>query len=262
MVLRISGIALVLALWIGGLCLPLAQAAPKAQLSDYLPPVYDDDTRRAAGWQSIEEGFTPDPSDKAAPVLLFYVTADNAEPPGDILSDALKRVNLPEAEMTPLSEIETFTFLTGGRGWTSAGQGTVAGVPQSVFFIYAYDRARRGYSVQLYRAPREVWAGWGGVRVALVNAGLAQELNRLSSDVLSLLGRADPAQQVQIFNGLIDIAVADAFTGEATQVQGAVERIEAVARDLQAQAECGVPGNCASAAPEGAGQAKAGYAPR
>lgn len=193
------------------------------------------------GWiRNAPFDWTANPADPAAPRYVKVDFGAQMVDPRQAFDAALRRVGITSVIDIATREIETYAVLSrkGSKGWATAANASIAGVPVSLFAVTGMGKTSGIYSTELYLAPTDDYRRWGGVMKMLDAVGMTEHLQRLPANFADQVRDANPAEQAQIFAQLVDITTRRVFGQMLQAQQGLLQTLQGVGKDIETRSHC------------------------
>jgi hypothetical protein len=199
------------------------------------------------GWvQTGPRSWTARPGDPAAPryIGLDHGTAIPSAREQFLAAARLVGITAPRAVAG--KEIETWRAMIDmpGKAWATAGTATAGGEEQSLFALTAFDRRRHIYTTDFFMIPTATYRGWGGVLTYLNNFGISPHVQGLPAGFAASARDATPAEQVQIFAGILDVTVLRLATDAMAARNSLLQTLQGVGRDIDTRTDCMMTPRC------------------
>lgn len=154
------------------------------------------------GWvHAGDHEWIANPDDPASPrYLKIPRTTDD---PVDALREITSRAGIEISDVAT-REIETWTMISGGKGYATAASATVGGVAHSVF-VTTVHHSEGQYDTDLHSIPTASYRAWGGVMFYLDLMEVTNGDEGLPEGFREEARDASNADQAQVFAGLIDV---------------------------------------------------------
>jgi hypothetical protein len=193
------------------------------------------------GWiRTAPFDWTANPADPAAPRYVKVDFGAQMVDPRQAFDAALRRVGITSVSDVATRQIETYAVLSrkGSKGWATAANTSIAGVPVSLFAVTGMGKTSGIYSTELYLAPTDDYRRWGGVMKMLDAVGMTEHLQGLPADFADQVRDANPAEQAQIFAQLVDITTLRVFGQTLQAQQGLLQTLQGVGKDIETRSHC------------------------
>jgi hypothetical protein len=199
------------------------------------------------GWNRVgEHQWLAPPGDAAAPRYLGVDHGPAVVDPGAEFRRAAGRLGIAAPREVATRRIETWNAMPGrsGKAWATAGAATVGGIPQSLFALTSFDAKRKIYTTHFFMIPTASYRRWGGVMTFLDNFGISPHVQGLPQGFAEKARNATPAEQAQIFAGILDVAVLRLATDAMQARNSLLQTLQGVGRDIDTRTDCQMTPNC------------------
>lgn len=238
-----------------------------AKSANYLPlRLVDDGTgsKVPAGWQNIRPGeWVAAPGDPASPRMVRIVHATPVTSPTAAFAEVSTRAGLKPFDVHS-QEVGTWNYLSkneASRAWGTAAGAQAGGVEQALFAATFHNSDTGQWITELYTAPVDTYRRWGGVMTLLDNFGMMDHIEGLPAGFPAAAARASYAEQAEIFATLIDVTVTRVAMGTNQAMQGALDTLRAIGRDIDLRTSCQMAANCSYSHGGTPGTGSASYGP-